>query len=85
MGGIMPSRKKRKATPSLTAEVAMKMTPTIGAPPSEVKGMQSAKAAPDKLAEIKGRSGKARFTGSARKRSEAEDRLRQDLFPRTKE
>lgn len=64
----MPSKKK-KPTPRLTAEVAMKMTPTVGAPPSEVKGMQTAKAAPDELAKIKGRSAKARFTHSVPKDS----------------
>jgi hypothetical protein len=83
MGGTMPSKKK-KPTPSLTAEVAMKMTPTVGAPPSEVKGIRRAKAAPDELAEIKGRSAKARFTGSVLKDSEAKESLRKNRRPRTR-
>ncbi|MBV8427884.1 MAG: hypothetical protein JO216_14805 [Hyphomicrobiales bacterium] len=64
----MPS-KKDKPTPRLTAEVAMKMTPTIGAPPSEVRRMQDAKAAPEKSAKVKPRSAKARFTGALPKTS----------------
>ncbi len=71
----MPPRKK-KPTPNLTAEVAMKMTPTVGAPPSEVKGMRTAKAAPDALAKLRGRSGKDRFTGSVRKDAENKDSQR---------
>jgi len=56
--------RKKKGTPGLTAEVATRMTPTVGAPPSEVKGVQTAKAEPEELAKVKGRSADARFTGA---------------------
>ena len=64
----MPPRKE-KPTPRLTAEAAIKMTPTVGAAPSQVKGMQDAKAAPDELAQVKPRSAKVRFTGAVPKKS----------------
>lgn len=61
--------KKEKSTPRLTAEAAIKMTPTIGAPPSELKGMQVAKATPETSARVEPRSAKARFTGAVPKKS----------------
>jgi len=58
------ARKRMKASPGLTAEVATRMTPTIGAPAAQVGKARAAKAEPGKLAKVKGRSAKARFTGS---------------------
>jgi hypothetical protein len=76
--------KKREARFPIDDRSGMKMTPTIGAPPGEVKAMRGAKGAPDESASVKPRRAKARFIGDVPKKSVPQNSASKDRLSRGK-